>query len=234
MSRKAVHLGQDLIERLLAFIMPAEDPSTACSPDRIDLITWDSVQADELWTQVCGKGRWLGMTDKLEHHMHGVADVTLWEFRQSSRASLVPYARERLARQLAASGASANAIERVKHRFNPFALTLGFARRFASYKRPGLLLHDPARLLRLLSDRERPVQLIVAGKAHPADSEGQALIQGWTRYTQNPEFAKPLMFLADYDVLLAEPPLQGVGVWINNPRRPWEASGTSGMKVLVN
>jgi glycogen phosphorylase len=200
----------------------------------VHMPTWDSVQADELWTQVGGKGRWLGMTDKLEHHMRGVADVTLWDFRQSSRASLVGYARERLARQLAASGASADAIEQARHRFNPLALTLGFARRFASYKRPNLLLHNPARLLRLLSNRERPVQLIVAGKAHPADGEGQALIREWTRYTQKPEFAEHVMFLADYDVLLAEHLVQGVDLWINTPRRPWEASGTSGMKVLVN
>ncbi len=200
----------------------------------VHMPTWDSVQADELWTQVCGKGRWLGMTDKLEDHMHDVADAALWEFRQSSRASLVTYARERLARQLAASGASADAIEQAKHRFNPLTLTLGFARRFASYKRPSLLLHDPARLLRLLSNREQPVQLVVAGKAHPADSEGQALIEEWTGCTQKPAFAEHVMFLADYDLLLAEHLVQGVDLWINTPRRPWEASGTSGMKVLVN
>ena len=200
----------------------------------VHMPTWDSVEADELWTKVCGKERWLGMTDELEHHMRGVADVPLWDLRQSSRASLVGYARERLSRQLAASGASAEAIEQARHRFDPSALTLGFARRFASYKRPNLLLHDPARLLRLLGNRERPVQLIVAGKAHPADGEGQALIREWTRYTQKPEFAEHVMFLADYDVLLAEHLVQGVDLWINTPRRPWEASGTSGMKVLVN
>jgi len=200
----------------------------------VHMPTWDSVQADELWTQVCGKGRWLGMTNKLEHQLRGVTDGALWEFRQSSRASLVAYARERLARQVAASSASAKAIEQARHRFNPLALTLGFARRFASYKRPTLLLHGPARLLRLLSNRERPVQLIVAGKAHPADSEGQALIREWTRYAQTPEFAEHVMFLADYDLLLAEHLVQGVDLWINTPRRPWEASGTSGMKVLVN
>ena len=200
----------------------------------VHMPTWDSVDADELWTKVCGKERWLGMTDELEHHMRGVADVPLWDLRQSSRASLVGYARERLSRQLAASGASAEAIEQARHRFDPSALTLGFARRFASYKRPNLLLHDPARLLRLLGNRERPVQLIVAGKAHPADGEGQALIREWARYTQKPEFAEHVIFLADYDVLLAEHLVQGVDLWINTPRRPWEASGTSGMKVLVN
>jgi starch phosphorylase len=109
----------------------------------VHMPTWDSVQADELWTHVCGKARWLGITDKIEHHMRGVSDLELWRLRRSSRASLIEYACERLARQLAASGAAAEAIEQARHRLNPLALTLGFARRFASYKRPNLLLHDP-------------------------------------------------------------------------------------------
>ena len=116
----------------------------------------------------------------------------------------------------------------------PTRLTLGFARRFATYKRPNLLLHDPQRLLRLLSDPERPVQLIIAGKAHPADQAGQALIQEWMHFIRQPEARPHAIFLSDYDMLLTEHLVQGVDVWINTPRRPWEASGTSGMKVLVN
>jgi starch phosphorylase len=113
-------------------------------------------------------------------------------------------------------------------------LTLGFARRFATYKRPNLLLHDPQRLLRLLTNPERPVQLIIAGKAHPADKAGQALIQQWTQFIRQPEVRPHASFLSDYDMLLTEHLVQGVDVWINTPRRPWEACGTSGMKVLVN
>jgi starch phosphorylase len=113
-------------------------------------------------------------------------------------------------------------------------LTLGFARRFASYKRPNLLLHDPERLLRLLTQPGRPVQLVLAGKAHPADRTGQALIQEWTHCIRRPEFGPHIVFLGDYDMRLTEQLVQGVDVWINTPRRPWEASGTSGMKVLVN
>jgi starch phosphorylase len=113
-------------------------------------------------------------------------------------------------------------------------LTLGFARRFATYKRPNLLLHDPERLLRLLTNRERPVQLILAGKAHPADQAGQTLIQEWIHFIRRPEARSQVIFLSDYDMLLTEHLVQGVDVWINTPRRPWEASGTSGMKVLVN
>ena len=121
-----------------------------------------------------------------------------------------------------------------KHLFDPNTLTLGFARRFATYKRPNLLLHDPPRLLRLLTDPQRPVQLIIAGKAHPADQAGQALIQEWIRFIRRPETRAHVIFLSDYDMLLTEDLVQGVDVWINTPRRPWEACGTSGMKVLVN
>jgi starch phosphorylase len=200
----------------------------------VHMPTWDSAHADELWTETCGKARWLGMTEKLEQNMRCIPDSKLWEFRTASRRSLVEYARERLSLQFATSGATSDAIEGAKRRFDPLALTLGFARRFASYKRPNLLLHDPSRLLRLLTDAQRPVQLIVAGKAHPADDEGRALIHEWMRFTQRAEWAPHLIFLSDYDVHLAEHLVQGVDVWINTPRRPWEACGTSGMKVLVN
>ena len=113
-------------------------------------------------------------------------------------------------------------------------MTLGFARRFATYKRPNLLLHDPQRLLRMLTNPRRPVQLIIAGKAHPADQAGQALIHQWLQFIHQPEARPHAVFLGDYDMLLTERLVQGVDVWINTPRRPWEASGTSGMKVLVN
>ena len=116
----------------------------------------------------------------------------------------------------------------------PTRLTLGFARRFATYKRPNLLLHDPERLLRLLTNPQRPMQLIMAGKAHPADQAGQALIQEWTHFIRRPEVRPHVIFLSDYDMLLTEQLVQGVDVWLNTPRRPWEACGTSGMKVLVN
>jgi starch phosphorylase len=125
-------------------------------------------------------------------------------------------------------------VERVRHLFDPNALTLGFARRFATYKRPNLLLHDPGRLLRMLTDPARPVQLIIAGKAHPQDQEGQAMIRAWVQFIRRSEARGHVIFLSDYDLLLAERLVQGVDLWINTPRRPWEASGTGGMKVLVN
>ncbi|WP_147182448.1 alpha-glucan family phosphorylase, partial [Ciceribacter naphthalenivorans] len=118
--------------------------------------------------------------------------------------------------------------------FDPNALTLGFARRFATYKRPALLLHDPQRLTRILTRTERPVQLILAGKAHPQDREGQELIRLWNNFAKRPELRTRLIFLRDYNMRQAEWLTQGVDVWINTPRRPWEASGTSGMKILAN
>jgi glycogen phosphorylase len=196
--------------------------------------TWESAAADELWTGACGKDRWLWTTEALEQKIRGVSDASLWQFRTDARAVLVEFARERLSGQLAASGASPEAVDDAKHLFDTRTLTLGFARRFASYKRPNLLLHDPERLLRLLTNPQRPVQLIMAGKAHPADQPGQALIQQWTHFIRLPEVRPHVIFLSDYDMLLTEQLVQGVDVWLNTPRRPWEACGTSGMKVLVN
>lgn len=200
----------------------------------VHMPTWDSAEADGLWTECCGKNRWLGPTEPLEEDIRRVSDEKLWQFRIAASGSLVEYARERLSRLLAASGESPESVDESTRFFDPNALTLGFARRFATYKRPNLLLHDPQRLLRILTNPKLPVQLIIAGKAHPADMEGQALIKQWTQFIRQPEVRPHAVFLADYDMLLTEHLVQGVDVWINTPRRPWEASGTSGMKVLVN
>jgi glycogen phosphorylase len=196
--------------------------------------TWDSADADDLWTECCGKDRWLGASETLEQNIRKLSDARLWKFRIGASKSLVEFSRERLSRDLAAAGAAPEKVEAAKQLLDPNALTLGFARRFATYKRPNLLLQDPERLLRLLTNPERPVQLIIAGKAHPADQAGQALIQEWIRFIRRPEARPHVIFLSDYDMNLTEHLVQGVDVWINTPRRPWEACGTSGMKVLVN
>jgi starch phosphorylase len=200
----------------------------------VHMPSWDSASADELWTEACGKDRWLGTMETLDQDIRRVSDAKLWQFRTAASKSLIEYARQQLSLQLTASGASPEAVDEAKHLFDPNALTLGFARRFAPYKRPNLLLHDPERLLRLLTNPQRPVQLILAGKAHPADQAGQALIQEWIHFIRRPEVCPHVIFLSDYDMLLTEHLVQGVDVWINTPRRPWEACGTSGMKVLVN
>ena len=195
---------------------------------------WDSAEADALWTECCGKERWLRMTDILEGKIRCASDDKLWQLRAGARKSLVGYVRERLGKQLAASGTAPGEIGDAQHIFDANVLTLGFARRFATYKRPNLLLYDPERLLRILTNQERPVQLIIAGKAHPADKAGQTMIQEWVRFIRRPEACRHVVFLSDYDMLMTERLVQGVDVWINTPRRPWEACGTSGMKVLVN
>jgi glycogen phosphorylase len=199
----------------------------------VHMTTWDSAAADDLWTEACGKNRWRGTTHTLDQDIRCVSDGKLWQLRTAARKSLIEYARERLAQQLTASGMASKA-EGVNRIFNPNTLTLGFARRFATYKRPNLLLHDPERLLRLLSHPRRPAQLIIAGKSHPADLPGQGMIREWIHFIRRPKARNHVMFLGDYDMSLAERLVQGVDVWINTPRRPWEASGTSGMKVLVN
>ncbi len=200
----------------------------------VHMPTWDSKEADEIWTEACGKDRWLGMSKTLEQDIRKVSDERLWEMRTNANKALIQFSREHFRKQLLGSGHSAYAIEQAKHLFDPNILTLGFARRFATYKRPNLLLHDPERLLRLLTNPKFPVQLIIAGKAHPADQQGKDLIKEWMKFIRRNELNPPVIFLSDYDMHVAENLVQGVDVWMNTPRRPWEASGTSGMKVLVN
>jgi starch phosphorylase len=213
---------------------PQEEIPVGHVTNGVHMPTWDSAAADDLWTDTCGKDRWLAKTQLIDKGIHTVPDATLWQFRTTACKCLVEYARERASRELASSGATPESVDRAKHVLNPDALTLGFARRFATYKRPNLLLHDPARLLRILNNPERPAQLIIAGKAHPDDQAGRELIHEWIDFIRRPEGGAPVVFLSDYDMLLTERLVQGVDVWINTPRRPWEASGTSGMKVLVN
>jgi len=207
----------------------------------VHVSSWDSTWADEVWTRACGQGRWHGGFDDLaeagavvEKLLRRLSDEELWAFRCRERADLVKYVRERLASQLAQRGAPASVVSTAETALDPHALTLGLARRFVEYKRPNLLLHDPQRLLRLLSDSQRPVQLIVAGKAHPSDDVGKRLIQEWIQFVQRPDVRAHAVFLEDYDIALAQKLVHGVDVWINTPRCPSEACGTSGMKVLAN
>src|SRR5271165_5836328 len=200
----------------------------------IHVPTWDGAEADRLWTEFCGKERWRGELDSIEAAVRRVDDQQIWRMRSSGRAALVEYARERLSRQEAGYGASMLQVHQAQAVLDPQILTLGFARRFATYKRPTLLLHDRDRLARILTNPERPVQLVLAGKAHPADAPGQALIREWTSFARRPDIRPHVVFLSDYDMALAQKLVEGVDVWVNTPKRPWEASGTSGMKVLVN
>jgi glycogen phosphorylase len=196
--------------------------------------SWDSAWADRIWTVSCGKDRWLGTDAALAKAIESLNDESLWAFCGQERADLVHHARQRLRLQLGHRGVEMETINQVDQALDPNALTLGFARRFTAYKRPNLLLREPERLVRLLTQTARPVQIIVAGKAHPADNEGKKFIQQWAQFADRFDVCNHVVFLEDYDIALAQEIVQGVDIWINTPRRPWEASGTSGMKVLVN
>ena len=196
----------------------------------VHVATWDSAVADKLWTKACSKTRWLGTLETVEADLRCMDEQILWNFRSQGRHSLIEFLRARLARQ--------NSWQEAMHEhdqgLDPGFLTLGFARRFTEYKRNNLLLHDPQRLTRLLTNRDRPVQLVIAGKAHPHDEVGKRMIRQWADYLRLPELQGRVVFVEDYDLVVAAELVRGVDVWINTPRRPWEASGTSGMKVLVN
>jgi len=200
----------------------------------VHMPSWDSAHADRLWTAACGKTRWLGGTTALGQGISAVPDDQLWEMRAASRRDLVEYARRRLAGQLAQRGASRKLLARSHEVLDPNVLTLGFARRFTEYKRPSMLLRDAERLARLLTNPTRPVQIIVAGKSHPHDEQGKGYIGQWSEFARRDDVRTRAVFLEDYDIALASRLVQGVDVWINTPRRAWEACGTSGMKVLVN
>jgi starch phosphorylase len=200
----------------------------------VHMPSWDSAIADTTWTNSCGKERWLNTMDKIKGDLKKITDESLWQLRVEQAQQLIHYVRARLGRQLARAGASVQLIKQSKQLLDPDILTIGFARRFTEYKRPNLLLHDPDRLSRILNHPGRPVQLVIAGKAHPRDEEGKDLVRAWWEYSLRSDVQDKVVFLSDYDMALAGQLVQGVDLWINTPRRPWEACGTSGMKVLVN
>jgi len=232
-SRLHASVSQSIFSPLFPH-WPTDEVPISYVTNGVHMPSWDSIVADELWTNVCSKDRWLDCVDTLGAKIRKIPDNVLWQMRNQARDTLINYARKRLSRQLAASGADSKDVDQAKNLFDPSILTLGFARRFASYKRPNLLLHNPERLLKILTNAQRPVQLIIAGKAHPADLAGQAMIKEWINFIRTSAARSRVIFIADYDMQLTEQLVAGVDVWINTPRRPWEACGTSGMKVLVN
>ena len=163
-----------------------------------------------------------------------IPDTELWRGHVRRRERLVAFSRERVSEQMSARGALPSEIEKAREILDPEALTLGFARRFATYKRGAMLFTDPERLSKILNNPQRPVQIIFAGKAHPRDNLGKDVIKQIVHMAREPEFRNRVLFLENYDINVAAHLVSGVDVWINNPRRPLEASGTSGMKAAVN
>jgi glycogen phosphorylase len=172
----------------------------------------------------------LDMWDRLDR----ISDEELWRTHERRRERLVVFARDRLKRAMKRAGAAEGALHRAEDVLSPYAITISFARRFATYKRGNLLLRDPDRLLRLLSDKERPLQIIFAGKAHPHDLPGKEIIKELVHFSRREEVQSRIIFLEDYDMTMARYLTSGSDVWLNTPRRPLEASGTSGMKAGVN
>ncbi len=215
--------------------------------------TWISESMADLYGKYLGPDWREGMDDpRTWDAIKGVEDVELWQKNQERRAHLVEYANRHIQRQEQARTEGGSRVEGVppsdrgqdardttsdyveRARLDPNALTIGMARRFAAYKRMDLLFRDPARLERLVNNPERRVQFLFAGKAHPQDEKGKYLIQTVFRFTRDPRFIGKVVFLENYDINVARHLVQGVDAWLNTPRRPLEASGTSGQKVAVN
>jgi len=166
--------------------------------------------------------------------IHHIDDAELWETQQVLKAELINFVRDRLVDQARRRGEGEAAIKRASTALDLDSLTIGFARRFATYKRAGLVLKDVERIVSLINGADRPVQFIYAGKAHPEDQFGKELIQGISKLTRDSRLEHKLVFVENYDMNVARHLVQGVDVWLNNPRRPQEASGTSGEKALLN
>jgi starch phosphorylase len=163
-----------------------------------------------------------------------VDDGELWETHQTLKARLIEFVRRRTVRHAEQRGESTAFVSQLRRALSPDALTIGFARRFATYKRANLILQDIEAMAALINHPQRPVQLIFAGKSHPHDGPGKEILQQIARLMRDPAFAGKVLFVEDYDINVGRFLVQGVDLWLNNPRRPLEACGTSGQKVVLN
>ncbi len=223
-------VSQGLWKDVWAGVPQAEVPITSVT-NGIHTKTWMAPQFVELYDKylpdweenLTDPDFWRGVYD--------IPDEDIWTTHQKLKARLIDFVRERVRAQRTRLGESPESIRHVSRLLNPEVLTIGFARRFATYKRATLLFSDPERLQRLLANTERPVQFVFAGKAHPKDEPGKQFIQKVYQFTRMPEFENRIVFVEDYDHYVGRRLYQGVDLWLNNPRRPLEASGTSGMKL---
>ncbi len=201
----------------------------------VHTLTWLSHEMEELYLRYLGPRFIEKPADhKVWERIAAIPDGEMWRAHQTRKERLVFFIRKRLKSQLLRQVAGAGALRAAEEVLNPEALTIGFSRRFATYKRAGLLFRQPERLAKLLADADRPVQIVFAGKAHPQDLPAKEIIRSVVHFTQDARVRHQLVFLEDYDLNVARYLVQGVDVWLNTPRRPLEASGTSGMKAAVN
>jgi starch phosphorylase len=215
--------------------LPAEEVPIGHVTNGVHFRSWISHEMNQLYDRYLGpKWREEHADAKLWQRADSIPAEELWRSHERRRERLVAFARRRLRLQLQRRGAPRSAVDAADEVLDPDALTIGFARRFATYKRATLLLHDIERLAKIVNQAGRPVQIVFAGKAHPRDDAGKVLIQHVIHLAQKPEFRRRLVFLEDYDMAVARYLVQGSDVWLNTPLRPLEASGTSGMKALAN
>ncbi len=201
----------------------------------IHIPSWISTDMATLLDRYLGR-RWAEDPDniKIWERVNRIPDLELWRTHERRRERLVAFARRKLQEQLLSWGSKKIEVQMASEALNPQALTIGFARRFATYKRGDLILKDPARLARIMNDPQRPVQIIFAGKAHPQDQHGKEVIRNIIHLARQPEFSQRIVFIEDYDLNVARYLVQGCDIWLNNPLRPLEACGTSGMKAAAN
>lgn len=211
-----------------------EVPITAIT-NGVHTHTWIAPEIAALYDRYLGE-KWQDQLRDEQYwkYVDNIPDEELWQTHQLLKDRLIQFVRDRVRRTLARQGASEEEIASVDHMLDPQALTIGFARRFAPYKRANLIFRDIERARRLFSNPDRPVQILFAGKAHPADAHGQALIRRINEVAKWDGFRGRVIFIEDYDMKVARHLVQGVDLWLNNPRRPMEASGTSGQKVSLN
>ncbi|MBI3477301.1 MAG: alpha-glucan family phosphorylase [Acidobacteria bacterium] len=215
--------------------VPEEEIPIGHVTNGVHFRSWVSLEMNQLYDRYLGpKWREEPADANLWKRAQSIPGVELWKTHERRRERLVAYARKCLREQLRKRNAPQTTIDSADEVLSPDALTIGFGRRFASYKRANLLIRDPERLLRLLNDPQRPVQILYAGKAHPHDNLGKELIQSLIELANRPAFRSKLVFLENYDMAVARYMVQGCDVWLNTPLRPLEASGTSGMKAQAN
>ncbi|WP_017325356.1 alpha-glucan family phosphorylase [Synechococcus sp. PCC 7336] len=233
-SKLHSHVSREMFGSLWQSL-PSEEVPIVAVTNGIHSPTWLGTDNQELLDRYLGP-HWFEAppSDPLWQKVDTIPDEELWRTHDRCRADLVHFARQRLHRQWEARGASPLKLERALEVLNPNALTIGFARRFATYKRATLLLRDRDRLAKLLTDKDRPVQFIFAGKAHPKDDPGKELIREIVHFSREEGVRNRIVFIEDYDMFVASLMVVGADVWLNTPLRPREASGTSGMKAAAN
>jgi starch phosphorylase len=227
-------VSRELLKNLWPAVPPEHVPIQPIT-NGIHIPSWVSFEMSDLFERYLG-GKWRERQDYRDawEKVQNIPDPELWSVHEIRRRRLIAFTRQRLQRQLLAKGASNLLISESQEALNPTALTIGFARRFATYKRAYLIFKDRERLLKILNDPERPVQLIFAGKAHPQDQAGKELIKNIIAFMAGERLRAKIAFIEDYDINVARYLVSGVDIWLNTPLRPFEACGTSGMKAACN